>query len=974
MSTGRAIAAVTSPPPAPQPRSTVDQVLQPFGFLIGIDAATGVVEVVSANLAAFVECAPADALGSSIAALLGDVVSQRLPAPARDGRADAAATVRLPPRPGTAPADASPEHATDAGAAGTRERWQEFDVVGHHAGRLWVLEFEPAGTEEAGLRSLHDSFARTLDHLRSVDGAAALCTVAVEEVRALTGYDRVLVYRFENPPGAPGATPAATGLPVAAAGSAPGGSASGGSAPGGTALLEGRVIAEARRADLDPYEGLDFPVGTVATRSQELYLRGWTRVVADTADEPVGLVCSAGAAAELDPDQAVQVLRAAFGLDPVLLQEVSVRALLTVPIVIDGRLWGLLTAHHALPRRLPRHLRDSCAMLARVLSLQVRAADARLAAERSAVLGRLVAEVVSAMAAAPSLAAGAEAARTSLLRMVDADGVVVQIEGRRVIAGRVPATEDLDDLVQRVAAAAAGAHPPWAAEALPAGGSIATGVLYLPFGGREGSFALWLRAETPRTLSWAHPGTSRSGQRPVLVAEPEVVPGTSRAWAAPERAAAETLARALPALLLNRAHRVLIEQEVAAGRERLVAAADRQKLEHELQQHQRLESLGQLAGGVAHDFNNLLSVILNYCEFVADEVDTEVRVAGSDRWRAVQGDVEEIKGAAGRAADLTRQLLAFARREVVRPRPLNINHVVRGVEKMLDRMIGEGVELRLDLAADLPTVLADPGQVEQVLVNLAVNARDAMPTGGVLTIQTADVDLTDRDAAAEGGRRQVRLRVADTGSGIPPEIVDRVFEPFFTTKPAGDGTGLGLATVHGIVAQIGGVVHIDSVAGAGTSFTIDFPATSLSPSAPDVPQLRPAAGGATVLVVEDGDELRDVTRRLLARAGYEVLTAANGYQAVEVAAHHQGRVDLLLTDMIMPFMTGDEVAERVRELHPGVRVVFMSGYAQPLLSAGGRLAPGHLLLDKPFSRSALLIKVLEALDLPAEQATAPRPR
>ncbi len=977
MSSGRGGQSAVGDPPSASPglRTTVDPVVQPFGFLLAVDAATGVVEVASANLAVFVASTPAAALGSSIAELLGDAVAQRLPTPPPDGTA-AAVTVRLPPRPGTSPTDPAPERGTDA-AAGSRQRWQDFEVVGHHAGRFWVLEFEPAGTEEAGLRSLHESFARTLDHLRSVDGSAALCAVAVEEVRALTGYDRVLVYRFENAPGAPVATPVATGLRVAPAA---------GAASGGTASLEGRVIAEARRPDLDPYGGLDFPVGTVATPSQELYLRGWTRFVADTADEPVGLLGSARAAAELDHDQAVLALRAPFGLEPVLLQEIGVRALLSVPIVIDGRLWGLLTTHHATPRRVSRHLRDSCAMLARVLSLQVRAAEARLAAERSAVLGRLAAEVVSAMAAAPSLAVGAAAARPSLLGMVEADGVVVQIEGRRITAGRVPATGDVDELVQRVAAAAAGAHPPWATDALTGAGTGAAGALYLPFGGREGGFALWLRAETPRTLAWAHPGLSRSGQRTVLVAEPEVVYGISRAWAAPERAAAEALARALPALLLNRAHRVLIEQEVAAGQERLVAAADRQKLEHELQQHQRLESLGQLAGGVAHDFNNLLAVILNYCEFVADEVDTEVRVAGTDRWRAVQGDVEQIKDATRRAADLTRQLLAFARREVVRPRPLNINHVVHGVQKMLDRMVGEGVELRLELAADLESVLADPGQVEQILVNLAVNARDAMPGGGVLTVQTADPDPADTDLAdtdladrgpaspTAGNRRQVRLRVADTGTGVPPEIIDRVFEPFFTTKPAGDGTGLGLATVHGIVAQMGGVVEIASEPGAGTAFTMVFPATSLRPTATDVPQPRPAAGGATILVVEDGDDLRDVTRRLLVRAGYEVLTAANGYQAVEVAAHHEGHVDLVLTDMIMPFMTGDEVAEQVRELHPGVRVVFMSGYAQPLLAAGGRLAPGHLLLDKPFGRSALLIKVLEALDLPAERATAPTPR
>jgi CheY-like chemotaxis protein len=275
--------------------------------------------------------------------------------------------------------------------------------------------------------------------------------------------------------------------------------------------------------------------------------------------------------------------------------------------------------------------------------------------------------------------------------------------------------------------------------------------------------------------------------------------------------------------------------------------------------------------------------------------------------------------------------------------------------------------MHITLAPDLWPVLADPGQLEQVLVNLAVNARDAMSDGGTLGIDTANV-LVDRGTTPAVPEpqpgRYVQVRVSDTGTGIAPEIAERVFEPFFTTKPKGQGSGLGLATVYGIVTQVSGYVWVDSIPGAGTTFTAMLPATDQSVDAPvaDAPARPSTRGGETVLVVEDEDALREVTRRILSRNGYEVLTAANGPEALKIVEHTGQRIDLLLTDVIMPHMLGKELAGRMRELRPSLRVLYMSGYAQPVLASQGTLDPGVILVEKPFSEAALLDQVREVLD------------
>jgi PAS domain S-box-containing protein len=416
-------------------------------------------------------------------------------------------------------------------------------------------------------------------------------------------------------------------------------------------------------------------------------------------------------------------------------------------------------------------------------------------------------------------------------------------------------------------------------------------------------------------------------------------------------------------LLVTAAVRDVTERlEAQAERERLRTQAERDRLERQLQQSQRLESLGQLAGGVAHDFNNLLGVITNYAAFVAEELK---QPASRPPGQSALSDVEQIQLAAERATRLTHQLLAFARREVVQPRVLNLNNIVAAILSLLRRTLGEHIELVTSLSPGLDAVLADPGHIEQILVNLAVNARDAMTRGGKLTIETGNIDVDEAYAATHANLRTGRyaaLKVSDNGCGMPPEVADRAFEPFFSTKPKGEGSGLGLATIYGIVTQAGGNVRIYSEPRLGTTITVLLPVTDQQPPPGEQPPGRPGRGsGELVLLVEDEPAMREVTRRILVRNGYRVISAASGQEAVNAAATSPDPITLLLTDVIMPGMQGKEVSQRVSEIRPGIAVLYMSGYTEGLLSAQDVLEPGIILIEKPFTEASLLAKIGEIL-------------
>jgi PAS domain S-box-containing protein len=384
---------------------------------------------------------------------------------------------------------------------------------------------------------------------------------------------------------------------------------------------------------------------------------------------------------------------------------------------------------------------------------------------------------------------------------------------------------------------------------------------------------------------------------------------------------------------------------------------ERLKMEAEVRKAQRMESVGTLAAGVAHDFNNLLTVIKGYSQLLLEEV------AGTPS----QDKVKQIDAASNKAASLTRQLLAFSRQQVLQPKIISLNTVVSDMQKMLQRLIGEDIDFKVQLAADVPSILADPGQMEQVIMNLAANARDAMPRGGKFTIQTQRVELDEeysRQHLHAPPGTYVQLAVSDTGIGMDEATQSRIFEPFFTTKPAGKGTGLGLSTVYGITKQSGGYIWVYSEPGHGTTFKMYFPIAAVGAEATAAPKplAKRQAGSETVLVVEDEPSLLALVQASLKKHGYQVLTASSGEEAEAVARQHAGAIHLLLTDVVMPQTSGREAAKRVLELRPEIRVIWMSGYPDDTIVHHGILEAGVHFLQKPFTPATLGEKVREVLD------------
>ena len=399
----------------------------------------------------------------------------------------------------------------------------------------------------------------------------------------------------------------------------------------------------------------------------------------------------------------------------------------------------------------------------------------------------------------------------------------------------------------------------------------------------------------------------------------------------------------------------LLQAEIT---ERKQAEQEKEALEEQFRQSQKMEAIGSLAGGVAHDFNNLLTIIkgnsqLSLTEMKADD--------------PLRENIEEIDKASDRAATLTRQLLAFGRRQILEMRVLDLNTTLRDLEKMLRRIIGEDVELVTFMAEDLGNVKADPGQVEQVIMNLAVNARDAMPKGGKLTIETANVGLDKEYARKHISVKPgsyVMLSISDTGIGMAPEVKGRIFEPFFTTKEKGKGTGLGLSTVYGIIKQSGGDIWVYSEPSQGTTFKIYFPRVDepLDEVGKKGVEGELPRGNETILLVEDGEEVRKLAAQVLRKQGYKVLEASHGNDALLVCKQHEGPIQLMVTDVVMPGMSGCELAENLLSLYPEMKALYMSGYTDNTIAHHGILEPGLHYIQKPFSVEGLAIKVREVLD------------
>jgi len=406
-----------------------------------------------------------------------------------------------------------------------------------------------------------------------------------------------------------------------------------------------------------------------------------------------------------------------------------------------------------------------------------------------------------------------------------------------------------------------------------------------------------------------------------------------------------------------------LNDALALARQRLEeferAEQEKKHLQERLTQAQKMEAVGRLTGGVAHDFSNLLTAIQGYSKFALDEL------APDDPVRA---DVREVQRAAGRAETLTNQLLSFSRKQVLQPRVLKLDDLLNDMENLLRRLIGEDIDLSTVLAPDLGYVRADPGQIEQVIMNLFVNARDAMPQGGKLTFEAANVELDETYARTHLGinpGQYVMLAVSDNGAGMSDEVMAHLFEPFFTTKEQGCGTGLGLSTVYGIVKRANGHIEAESQPGEGSTFRIYLPRSDAEAvaSAPLPRSGTLARGTETVLLVEDEDMVREVAHRALERQGYTVLTARLPEQALNLMQHYVGPVSLLITDVVMPGMNGPELTKRLLEFRPGLRVMYVSGYTDDELSHHGVLEPGVVLLLKPFDSNTFVQAVREVLDV-----------
>jgi PAS domain S-box-containing protein len=408
--------------------------------------------------------------------------------------------------------------------------------------------------------------------------------------------------------------------------------------------------------------------------------------------------------------------------------------------------------------------------------------------------------------------------------------------------------------------------------------------------------------------------------------------------------------------------------EFAARKAKLVLANDvtdrkraeqaLKETEEHLRQSHKLEGVGQLAGGIAHDFNNLLTVINGFCSLAMRDLNHE---------DPLLANLEEIKKAGDRATSLTRQLLAFSRKQVLQPKILNLDSVVVDMEKMLQRVIGENIDLRAVLEPKLGNVNADPGQIEQIILNLVVNARDSMPNGGKLTIETDNIYLDEEYVKDHLGAQvgpHVMLAVTDTGRGMDQKTLARIFEPFFTTKEMGKGTGLGLSTVYGIVKQSGGNIWVYSEIGSGTTFKIYLPRVDdrAEEYKRNIEDARVTKGTETILLVEDEEMLRKLARQTLKGYGYEIVEAANGNEAIALSAQHEGAIHLLLTDVIMPGMNGRELATRMLQTRPSLRVLFMSGYTDDAIVHQGVLDESANFIQKPFAPDGLAGRVREVLD------------
>ena len=789
----------------------------------------------------------------------------------------------------------------------------QWDVVSHEHAGLVLIELIPAAPTDA-LAALAATrlLQRALAGLRGSEAdLTELGFVTVRNIRQLTGYERVLVYRFDED-------------------------------------WNGQAVAEDMVPDYPaPLLGLHFPESDIPAQARALYRTSLIRVTESRDASTAPLRARPGWNQPIDLSYAR--LRS---MSPVHLQyhrNLGVDGSMSISIMDGSRLWGLVVCHHRTPHRVTGAQRAAALALTDAFALRIRPAqlagmeEARRAeqAHYSALIGQLAADddLQSALTAGP----------VTLLDLFKAPGAAVVRGDNVTTLGMVPPAAEIASLAGWLRAEApagdvyctlglALAMPGWKHV------DVASGLLAVFLDGDRTDMLLWFRPEEPQQVSWGGNPTKQPDARGIVLPRRsferwvEERRGLAEPWAPHEVEIATLLRHAITDVILSNVRRVAA-------------------LSDQLRQSQKMEAVGQLTGGLAHDFNNLLGGIISSLELGRMRI-TQGRTGDLDRYFAA------ALGAASRAASLTHRLLAFSRRQTLDPRPVDANRLIASMEDLIRRTMGPGVQLDVVMAAGLWSILCDANQLENALLNLSLNARDAMPSGGRLTIEATNVRMDDAVAAGYdmSPGHYVGISVSDTGTGMTPEVAARVFEPFYTTKPLGRGTGLGLSMVYGFTRQSGGETRIYSEPGQGTTIRMYLPRNvGATPVEEDAPKpLVAAPTGASILVVDDEPVLRAMVCEALTDAGFTVSEAANAPDALawlSALPAMPAAVDLLLTDVGLPGMNGRELAEAARARDPELRVLFITGYAENAALAGGLLGPQTQVLTKPFNIEVLVEKV-----------------
>ncbi|WP_426959798.1 ATP-binding protein [Muricoccus radiodurans] len=876
--------------------------IQPHGVLLAADPAHGLSLVAASDNVCLLsgEAPPANTLiGRSVAEILGPAFAAEL------------------------------ERQIACGGMGGETPWETalrlpgqeapFEAACHVQGGLVLIELEPiAPHDEAEALTSARSLQRAIASLRAAGGdMAALARATVAGIRRLTGYERVLIYRFD-------------------------------------ADWHGQAIAEDKVADWEQsLEGLHFPASDIPPQARDLYRRSLIRWVPsrDAAPVPLHSDPTAGPTPGRPVDLSFARLRA---LSPIHMQyhrNMGVDGSMSLSILHEGRLWGLVVCHHRRPHRPSAGQRAAASALTEAFALRVGPAEHGGAeAARRADAERLSA-LLAHMAEAEDVTAALTAGSVTIAGLFDCTGAAILRAGAVERLGDAPPAEDIRALAAWLHDQPApegvfhtdqlpAAFPGWAPQAASASGVLAAFV-----SADRTDMLLWFRPEEPTLVTWGG-----NPEKPLTEDGAAVMPrlsferwveerlGHSRPWQPWELEIATTLRHAITEVIVRSLTRIA-------------------ELNERLRQAQKMEAVGQLTGGIAHDFNNLLAGIVGSLELMRSRV-AQGRVSEIDRYLGA------AMTSANRAAALTHRLLAFSRRQTLDPRPTDVNRLVTSMEELIRRTVGPAIHVETVMSGGLWTTLCDANQLENALLNLSINARDAMPDGGRLTIEATNARLDDVYASRHHGvapGQYVAISVTDTGAGMPPDVAARAFDPFFTTKPIGQGTGLGLSMVYGFAKQSGGYARIYSEPDQGTTLRLYLPryageAPAEEESVPDMPDPAEHDGGS-VLVVDDEPVVRMLVGEVLRDLGYGVLEASDGPAGLRILESHQ-RVDLLISDVGLPGgLNGRQLADAARVTRPGLKILFITGYAENAALGHGQLEPGMQVITKPFAMDVLAAKI-----------------